>query len=183
MTPVLLVSLLLTPTHLFGDGGVFAPPEPVVQVAPQGQKDQAKDLHGPYLWTYGVGLEPLLDQAHQAQLVELRKKKVMLSSIAMACATVGGFGAVGALFATPQFVNVHNPSPAGLTLPLVLASSGLVVALVAVPLLYMSPGNEELVQLIGDYNNGVDDEAKKLALFESLSTVLVPTQAQQMLYK
>jgi len=161
VTPVIVFMLLSSPAHLFGDGGVLAPPKPVVQVAAQGQQDQATDLHGPYLWTYGIGLEPILDDPHRAQLIELREKKVTLTSIAMACASLGGVTAVASLFATPNFVNVLHPSPAGLTLPIVLASSGLVLGLVAVPLLYLSPGDEKLTQLMADYNKNVDDDAKK----------------------
>ena len=183
MTPAIAFILLSGPAQLFGQGGVFSPPAPVVQVARQGQQDQAKDLHGPYLWTWAQGLDPLLDEAHRAELVELRKKKITLTSIGMACASLGGITAMSSLFMTPNFVNVLHPNPGGLTLPIVLASGGIVLAIAAVPLFYLSPGDQELSQVIAANNDGLDDDSKKLVLLKSLSTVLVPTQSQQVIYK
>lgn len=182
MTPAIVFILLSGPAQLFGQGGVFSPPAPVVQVAQQGQKEQAKNLHGPYLWTWAQGLDPLLDEAHRAQLQELRQKKITLTSIGMACATLGGITAVSSLFITPNFVNVLHPDPGGLTLPIVLASGGIVLAIAAAPLFYLSPGDQELAQVIADNNKAVDDESNKLVLLKSLSTVLVPTQSQQVIF-
>ena len=77
------------------------------------------------------------------------------------------------LFLTPHFVNVEQPDPTGLAVPIGLGVGGLIVGLVAVPLLYFAPGNYELATLVQSQNSALE-EGQKIELSRILERRIIP---------
>ncbi|MFH1811387.1 MAG: hypothetical protein ABIJ09_21785 [Pseudomonadota bacterium] len=166
MMTVTAVSLLLA-SHLFGPGGLVGTPVAEPTVGVDGDEVRAP-VSGLFPWEYGAGLEPLLDDKERAALKELRDKKTMLSSIAVACGAVGSMVTVISLFVTPNFVNVLHPDPGGLAIPIVLGVGGLVIAGVSIPLVALSPAEDEIETLVYEHNSTLGEGARKLRLADEV---------------
>jgi hypothetical protein len=166
LAPLLALSLAL-PSHLIGAGGLIGPPQPQYMVGQDGVEER-KPVHGQFMWEYGIGLDDWLNDDERKTLVELRNRYIALTASAVGCVVAGnGLTALG-LFITPNFVNVDHPDPAGLTIPIVIASVGVVVSLVAVPLIVFSPTNNEIETIVFSHNSNLKGEGKKLLLVEEV---------------
>jgi hypothetical protein len=160
------LSLVLA-AHLFGPGGLVGAAQPQRTVGIDGEDARAA-VSGAFPWEYGIGLEPLLEAKERDALKELRDKKTMLSSIAVACGSVGALVSVVSLYLTPNFVNVAHPDPAGLAVPIVLGVGGLVLAAVSIPLIALSPADDEIDTLVYEHNSAVGEGGKKLRVADEV---------------
>lgn len=169
LAPLLALSLAL-PAHLIGAGGLIGPPQPQYMIGQEGIEDR-KPVHGQFLWEYGIGLDDWLNDDERKVLTELRNRYIALTASAIGCVVAGnGLTALG-LFISPNFVNVSHPDPAGLTVPIVIASVGAALSLVAVPLIVFSPTNNEIETIVFSHNSNVKDGPKLLLVEEVMRDV------------
>jgi len=165
LAPLLALSLAL-PSHLIGAGGLIGPPQPQYMVGQDGVEER-KPVHGQFMWEYGIGLDDWLNDDERKLLTELRNRYIALTASAIGCVVVGnGLTALG-LFITPNFVNVGHPDPGGLTVPIILASVGVVLSAVAIPLVIFAPTNNEIETIVFSHNSNAKD-GKKLLLVEEI---------------
>ncbi|MBN2358415.1 MAG: hypothetical protein JXR83_03120 [Deltaproteobacteria bacterium] len=164
LAPLLALTIAI-PSHLIGAGGLIGPPQPEYMVGRDGVEER-RPVHGRFMWEYGIGLEEWLTDDERLLLTELRNRYIALTASAAACIVAGnGLTALG-LFITPNFVNVEHPDPGGLTVPIILASVGAVISLVAVPLVVFAPTNNELETIVFSHNSNAKDGDKLLLVEE-----------------
>lgn len=170
MTSTLFFAVAVAASHIIGPGGLISPPEPKLTVGYEDERARIP-VHGQFAWQYGEGLDSYLTGARLDELVELRQRHVMLSSLTVACGVLGSAFASFSLFLTPAFVSVEHPDPGGLVVPIVMASAGVAIALVSVPLVLFRPGDNEIVTLVAAQN--ADKDARKVALSRELEDKLL----------
>lgn len=176
MLTALVLCSALAPAHIVGEGGLISPPVLTLTVGRHGDEDRHA-VHGPFPWEYGAGIEEMLDDEQRKELLALRQRRIALSAGAAACVLGGSAMAFLGLYLTPNFVNVATPDPGGLTIPIILASLGLAIEAVAIPLVIFRPGDYEIETLVHSYNSSHEGDDKIMLVRELVGESLLSLSA------